>query len=36
MMVFALNWSVVTPSTKDLIGGTPVLAWRQVDDRPGP
>ena len=32
MMVFALNWSVVTPSTKDLIGGTPVLAWRQVDD----
>lgn len=32
MMVFALNWSVVTPSTKVLVGGTPVLAWRQVDD----
>ena len=32
MMVFALNYSVVTPSTKDLPGGTPVLAWHQVGE----
>ena len=30
MMVFALNYSVVTPSTKSAAGGTPVLAWRQL------
>ncbi len=32
MMIFALNWDVVSPTTKNLIGGTPVLAWRQVDE----
>ncbi len=33
MMVFALNYSVVTPSTKDLTGGTPILAWQQVSEK---
>jgi hypothetical protein len=32
MMVFALNYSVVTPETKNLVGGTPVLAWHPVSD----
>jgi hypothetical protein len=32
MMIFALNWSVVTPETKNSVGGTPVLAWRQTDE----
>jgi hypothetical protein len=32
MMVFALNYSVVTPTTKNARGGTPVLAWRPADD----
>jgi hypothetical protein len=32
MMVFALNYSVVTPSTKSAPGGTPVLAWDRIDE----
>jgi hypothetical protein len=32
MMVFALNYSVVTPSTKSSPGGTPVLAWERVNE----
>lgn len=32
MMVFALNYSVVTPSTKSSPGGTPVLAWEKVGE----
>jgi hypothetical protein len=30
MMVFALNYSVVTPDTKALSGGQPVLAWERI------
>ena len=32
MMIFALNFDVVTPLGKVVIGGTPVLAWNQVND----
>ena len=32
MMVFALNYSVVTPSTKSSPGGTPALAWERVGE----
>lgn len=33
MMVFALNYSVVTPSTKTSPGGTPVLAWERAGEK---
>jgi hypothetical protein len=33
MMIFALNYTVVTPSSKVLIGGTPVMTWSQVSEK---
>ncbi|RKX29244.1 MAG: hypothetical protein DRP71_16510, partial [Verrucomicrobia bacterium] len=33
MMIFALNYSVVTPLSKVLIGGTPVMTWSQVSEK---